>query len=663
MLNNSVVKSRTVLAVGFTVLLGVSGLASCGGSKGGDGLRPYTTVYAYATPAIITSGAGSTITWSSTNSSSCSSSPAGMIGNDTSGSFTTPPLTANTTYTITCIGKTNGQGQSAGTAFQNVTVVVASPSIVIPINNASACTAYPLRATGTTYYYCDCGTGAQAGCKSGDDRANDGLDPDHPKQTIDNAAQRMRTLLAVDDTIRLCKGGAFNTTGSLSIGSNRCTSGACNDLRDYDPPFGGTTKPVINSASGKALFSFLGNGGVRILNLRLQGGNPAAYGDGNNAFFFYNGAHDVTMCNLDINGFDEAVAHNGGSATTAPNPNIKLTGSYIANSRRMGYMGAGSNLEISYNYWDGNGGSSKFDHTIYLGSSDLTASNVSLIGNYIHGQYGPTCFGVVLTDHGKFDYLTVANNVIDIDASASTSGCYGMAFGSGGYKSQSYNRHTILSGNTIINGGNTGIYMALCPDCIIENNLIVSDVPLGATAINTGAEAARSLYNDDVNERNLIRNNTIWYGPNSTIGGTGIKVGLEGTGHVVVNNSVTYSATSSGSSGGFKCFEYPLALTSYLFINNNHCFSNATSTSWVAGHGNLTSWQTYAPGFDTLSKIDDPLFAVPGEDFTPVTGPTPSPLLDAGTTLYSSAYSGIDITGKARPTAPATHPAIGAFEP
>ncbi len=655
----TVIKSRAAMAVCFAILLIITGLSGCGGGSNKPSpvpLDPVPHVVAYATPSLVENGSASTatITWSSTDSTSCSSSPTGITG--TSGVFTTPTLTATTSYNITCAGPT-------GTASSKATIAFAPSYIVTPITTAATCSAYPENATGTVYYFCDCQTGSHPSCIPGNDRNNDGLSPSTPKQTIDNAAFYMSTKLSPNDTVKLCRGGVFNATTSLFIGSNRCT-GTCNDLRDYSPPFGGTAKPVINSPSGRSLFSFSGNGGVRILKLKLQGGNPAAYADANNGFFFFNGSHDVTMCGLDVNGFDEAVAHNGGNTTIPSNTNIILTGSNITNSRRMGYMGAGSNLEISYNHWDGNGGTNTRDHTIYLASSELTASNVSVMGNLIHGQYGPTCLGVVLTDHGKFDYLTVANNYIDIDASASTGYCYGMAFGSGGYKSQVFNRHTIISGNTIINGGNTAIYMATCPDCIIENNLIVSNVPLGGFAINTGAEPARPLYNDDVNERNLIRNNTIWYGPNATVGGTGIRVATEGSGHVVVNNTITYVSSSSGSSGGFKCFDYPLTLTSYLFIDNNNCFSNATQSSWVASYGNFTSWRTTAPAFDTASSELNPLFSNPGTNFTPVTGPTPSPLLNAGTTSHpsTSTYSGKDLTGRARPTSP-IQPAIGAFEP
>ncbi|MBI4937979.1 MAG: hypothetical protein HY846_07145 [Nitrosomonadales bacterium] len=56
-----------------------------------------------ASPSTISSGESSTISWTSTNATSCSS--AGGGGTGTTGAFTTPALTApSTTYTVTCTG-------------------------------------------------------------------------------------------------------------------------------------------------------------------------------------------------------------------------------------------------------------------------------------------------------------------------------------------------------------------------------------------------------------------------------------------------------------------------------------------------------------------------------------------------------------------------------
>ena len=280
-------------------------------------------------------------------------------------------------------------------------------------------------------------------------------------------------------------------------------------------------------------------------------------------------------------------------------------------------------------------------------------SVIRVVGNYIHGQYGSTCNGAPIVGHLQATNLLVADNIIEIDAASSRGGCWGIDFDDGGYTTPVYLRNAKFSGNTIKNGGNVSLTVANCPDCVIENNLIKQNWAYGpgwsVTGILVPTKAAR--VGDDASTRNLVRNNTIWFGPNSTGGGTGIKVGFEGTGHVAANNTVYYSSISAGISGGVKCFDYPLELGSYAFINNNHCYS-AAPYSWGGTRSSLAAWQ--ATGFDVASSAAiDPKFTAIGTNFTPVVG---SRLIGAGNTANRSVF---DITGKTRPSPPA----IGAYEP
>ena len=174
---------------------------------------------------------------------------------------------------------------------------------------AAACAAEPMR--GAVYYYCDCGTGADANCSPGDD-TNAGTSAAAPRRTIANAVARYNALTGTN-TIAFCKGGAFDAkpTNWLSVANSSCAAGTtCNDFREYAP----TTfknnatpvaKPIINNATANVTtFAVTGNnGGIRFLNLALKG-DSGALKNGNDAFFFYRGAHDVTMCNLDIDAFD-----------------------------------------------------------------------------------------------------------------------------------------------------------------------------------------------------------------------------------------------------------------------------------------------------------------------------------------------------------------------
>lgn len=96
---------------------GLSGSVSQSTTVAVGVIAPVVTIS--ATPPSIQSGSTSHITWSSTDSISCISSGGG--GTDVTGSFDSPALTANTTYTVTCTGP-------GGTTSQSTTVTVSGAS-------------------------------------------------------------------------------------------------------------------------------------------------------------------------------------------------------------------------------------------------------------------------------------------------------------------------------------------------------------------------------------------------------------------------------------------------------------------------------------------------------------------------------------------------------
>lgn len=600
-------------------------------------------IHVAVTPSLIAIKDTAVITWSSRDSNSCSSMPAGIDA--TSGSLTTPPITTTTSYTIKCIGQT-------GKTSKSVKIIVAPDSIA---QTSAKWAAEPMRNSGNIYYYCDCGAGAQADCVTGNN-TNSGKNPLMPRQTIENAVARFDKL-AVNDTVALCKGGAFNAIGELNFGNTQCRKGAtCHDLREYTPSiFPGKAKPIINKPAGpNQLFKFSGNGGIRIMNLALNGNNGSSSSKTlqNFGFFFYDGAHDVILANLDIDGFNLAIDNESGGGASAVTDNIKVIGNKISNSLNMGYLGGGNNSEINYNYWDENGNDSVFDHTIYIGSH-VPLSNIQVVGNYVYGQSSPTCLGAPIVGHVNVDGLEVSGNTVDIEPGATTGGCWGIAFDNGGYPTAISLQNARFSGNTIRNGGNAALTVSNCPGCVIENNLILNETAAGGAGIFISNHAARTAPSDGVSTRNVVRNNTIWYGPNANNGGLGIKLGIEGVGHVAVNNSIYYSATTTGNSGPFTCFNYPLASGAYKQINNNHCYS-AARYNWEHTRGSLAAWKKAMPGFDTMSFTENPLYTLAGKNFTPAPG---SRLKGSGSTVPNSAPD-TDLTGKAR----STTPAIGAFE-
>ena len=88
---------------------------------------PAPTVSLNASPANVANGGTSTLTWSSTNATSCTAGGAWSGNKTTSGSQSTGPLSASSTYTLNCTG-------TGGSASQSATVTV-TPTGSNPLNS------------------------------------------------------------------------------------------------------------------------------------------------------------------------------------------------------------------------------------------------------------------------------------------------------------------------------------------------------------------------------------------------------------------------------------------------------------------------------------------------------------------------------------------------
>ena len=119
--------AASLAAGGHTLTISDSAAASCRtlyvdeiifSSSASVSVAP--TVSLIATPASVVSGNSSTLTWSSTNATSCVASGGWSGSQSTSGSIATGALTASTGYTLTCTG-------SGGNASSTATVTVTPP--------------------------------------------------------------------------------------------------------------------------------------------------------------------------------------------------------------------------------------------------------------------------------------------------------------------------------------------------------------------------------------------------------------------------------------------------------------------------------------------------------------------------------------------------------
>ena len=405
--------------------------------------------------------------------------------------------------------------------------------------------------------------------------------------------------------------------GALTTNPN-CTPGASGtcDIRDYMPthfsppsawdPANDTTgqyRPQIHG--GK--FIYLGSGnGLRFFNVLLSSPSDGQSG------VSYTGWTDVDLCDIR---FD----HNTiGVLLNSPRFTVRQSQFYGSGSggAAHGIFGGCDDCVIKGNYFDAScyGTNGVYDHDIYL-SETAQGSEVHRMqvkNNEVHGCGSQNAGTVAFVIHGQVTDTLVENNYIVCDNPASGGGsAWGISFDDGGYGGiQCYFDRTTIRRNWIVDFPGLGIQMSEGPDSLIEDNVVIQPTQ-GGGAIDVGGYPHRVPENDHVNNRQTVRNNTIYY---RSTGGTAITIENEGTGHNSANNAV-YFVGASGT-----CFAYTLSAGSYDYLSNNAC--------------NRTWNTTYDSNRITLSS--SPFENAP-TDFTPATG---SPILNAGTTATTCTVGG-----------------------
>ena len=513
--------------------------------------------------------------------------------------------------------------------FPNATP--AQPTIFTIAAKDAAIVAMPyLASPANTRYLSDCQTGSAPGCVPGSD-LYDGTSPTFisgsqgPWQTTTKGAAWLNSQTSGTYTLALVQGGAWNAAAQAFAinlaGNTYCPAGqTCSEIREY-PAQGLGPKPVIygpNLGTVATQLFLMGNG-QRIMNLSLIGsGNGTTTSQ--SAFFLYCNncsVHDDSILNVDIAGFDAGI-----NDAVPENYNLTIEGNHFIENSSFGYIGGSQNLNLNYNYFRNNGSNAVQLHAIYV-ASHAYITGINVIGNYVTGYFtgaGATlCTGGPFILHGSITNLVVSGNTV-IEPTNSADTCWGISANNltaapyGGFF-----RNALFSDNIVVNGGNSGLDVENCPNCVIENNLIIADNPSALTGIAAPPLAARTLITpctpsstvqcyDDPSTNYTVRNNTIYFTANANSGMTGITVGIAGSselqvGHKVYNNTVTYLASGVGG----YCFSYPLPLPAYATINNNNCFVPNSSYVWEKITGDsLSTWTK--TGFDTNSSISNPGF-------------------------------------------------------
>jgi hypothetical protein len=440
---------------------------------------------------------------------------------DASGRYRAPQDVG--TYHIRAVAVADGQ--AVGTARVNVT----------SSGGTASCEDEPLRTTGPVYYYCDCQSGASAGCTPGDDAAA-GTSPSAPRRTFANAVGRFNSM-AAGSTVALCRGGSFSRTATAGIYNAACRAASTCDFRDYAPDgMESAPRPVILAGGGDLFRAQTGghDEGYRFWNLDIRhtGGTGIS-------FWFSSDVTDADVCN---------VAGNGGDAVAVINPwvaRLTIRNSQWSNYANQGVIGGAEDLTIDGNYFSDVGAMRGAQyHSIYLGGGGDAAStpggwpNELIINNEIRLS---SCQGTIVALHGRHVNTLIENNLVV--ARNASGGCYGIQANNGGYPYSCWFRNLAIRRNRLVLAGSgQGITADQCLDCVVSDNVVALTSPTAGRGILVPDAAARGGMSppEQVTTGAVIQNNSIYVAAQ----GPGILIGFEGANYVVENNAIWTNATS-----------------------------------------------------------------------------------------------------------------------
>jgi hypothetical protein len=516
--------------------------------------------------ASVTGSVNLAVKWTAT---------AGTI--DANGVYVAPLATG--TYQVRATSVANG-------AFATAAVTVSG--------GQGSCDGAQLRSTGTTYYYCDCQSGADPACVAGND-ANAGTSPGAPRRSLANAWSRFQGMNG-GDTVALCRGGVWNADGG-GLDNSRCSAASTCDLRDYVPSWGSgaTARPRINASSGAMVFNFTGGApgrGFRLWNLDVR--EPIDSG-GNGILFFYNDKRNIDVCNVRFEGAKLHVNLDHNGTGTSTDASIVIRNSQFYSSQFAAFYGGNSGLVLDGNYFENNGlGATEFEHSVYLNGISPGIFNPRVTNNdFVVGSY---CVGVIVVLHEQIHNAVVANN--RITTTSSSGGCYGIQSGgswaAGNIVGATYQRNRINMGSA-----GTGLEASACAGCTVTDNVIIG----GGLAIGTTVDA-----NTPATSNTTVQNNTIYQAE--------VSFGSQTTGSIYENNAVWTNATSCVATNG----------STFTRNANDYCrtsggvaattvFVNPSSSSWsgdfrpaatgpLVGAGSSTNYSPTAIGSVSWSPTD-----------------------------------------------------------
>ena len=462
--------------------------------------------------------------------------------------------------------------QHKSSATPSRATALTPPSTEGPARVAAECAAEPLPTADVTYV-CDCGEGAARGCRAGDDAAS-GSDPEHALRTVEAAAAKFNAMRG-GGTVALCRGGSFRVSSRLEsrelrmqhvvpVHAPRLRAG-----RVGSPPAPRllATNDAIAFIEGGAANR---DGGYRVRNVDLVGQRAGT------GIFVFNDVSDLDVCNVTIRGFQIGMHVAGanapdltgqdGPASDGRNRGIRLRGSRIEENFDMGYLGSCIECAVESNVFRGNAkAGTVLNHPIYF---DTDGSGERIVGNVllesVHDRRGH-CNGVVIVAHGRHDGITIEDNAIyevrRRGRSAPAGASRSIPAKRPSPSASSTSRSVAIGSTTSATSESASPHASTAP---VEDNVIRQGNAFEATGIE--APDRPNGPGDATLTRLTVRSNRITFRGSAI--GTGIRLGDEGEGHVIRENTLAQRGP-----GSFACID--AAPRHALDPHDNRCVGGA----------------------------------------------------------------------------------------
>lgn len=266
-------------------------------------------------------------------------------------------------------------------------------------------------------------------------------------------------------------------------------------------------------------------------------------------------------------------------------------------------------------------------------TKEMDIVNVTIARNtMVYGNVGGAgkCRSVSFVIHGRIKAFNILDN--DMYEPGTTAGCWGIVPSTGLYSepaSEELLENFVISGNRL-HGYDLPIGVDICHNCVVANNLIVQTRG-GNAGIVAPVNGSGYLTTQRNNKLRIMNNTIMSTAPTAT--SSGIRMGRDGSGHIVLGNVIFFS-TGWTTATAYVCTDCVQAahtgvLAPAAFANFDYNFGYAqgqagTKPAWNSGTMNGGALGNIVR--DTLTKMIDVGFDTHSSDtcnFAPTyTAPT-----------------------------------------